>query len=72
MLTPYKQKWCPITDVFCLIGIGTDLLKQVLGLLVDPTRIVRSIHADGLKQLILIISMERRLTNEHFVKQHPK
>lgn len=51
---------------------GTDPLKQVLGLLVDPSRIVGSVHSDGLKQLVLIISMERRLTNQHFIQQHPK
>lgn len=47
-----------------------DPLNQVLGLLVDPARVMGSIHADGLEQLILIISVERWLTNQHFIQQH--
>lgn len=65
-----KQKWCPLTSV--LKGCDTDPLKQVLGLLVDPAWIVGGVHADGLKQFILVISMKRRLTDQHFVQQHPK
>lgn len=61
-------------QMYCILykKYGTDPLKQVLGLLVDPARIVGSIHSDGLKQLVLIISMERRLTHQHFIQQHPK
>lgn len=60
--------------MYCILyeRYGTDPLEQVLGLLADPARIVGSVHADGLKQLILIISVERRLTNQHFIQQHPE
>lgn len=47
-------------------------LKQALGLLGDPPRVVRGVCPDGLKQLILIVALERRLTNQHLVHQHTK
>ena len=40
-------------------GYSTNLLHQVLGLLGDPAGEVGCVHPDGLKQLILIITMER-------------
>ena len=49
---------------------NTNPLNQVLGLFVDPARVMGSIHADGLKQLIFIISVEGWLTNQHFIQQH--
>lgn len=50
----------------------TDPLDQVLGLLVDPARVMGSIHADGLKQLVFIVPVEGRLTYQHFIQQHAK
>lgn len=41
----------------CFTG-NTHPLDQVFGLLVDPARVMGSIHADGLKQLIFIVSVE--------------
>lgn len=54
------------------ICYGTDPFQQILGLLVDPTRIMGRVHADGLKQLVLIVSVERRLTNQHLIQQDSK
>lgn len=34
-------------------------LNQALGLLGDPPRVVRGVRPDGLKQLILIVPLER-------------
>lgn len=34
-------------------------LKQTLGLLGDPSWVVRRVRPDGLKQLILIVALER-------------
>lgn len=48
----------------------THPLQQVLGLLVDPAGVVRSVHTDGLKQLVLVVSMERRLSDQHLIEQH--
>lgn len=47
-------------------------LKQALGLLGDPPRVVRGVCSDGLKQFILIIALEWRLTNQHLIHQHTK
>lgn len=49
-----------------------QLLHDVLGLLGDPARIVWRVHPDGLKEFILIITMEGRLTNEHLIEEDPK
>lgn len=48
------------------------LLQQVLSFLGDPARVVRHVHPDGLKQLILVITLERRLANQHLIHQYPK
>lgn len=53
-------------------GFGPDPFQQVLDLLVDPAGIMGSVHADRLKQLILVISMERRLPNQHLIQQDSK
>lgn len=50
----------------------THLLHDVLGLLGDPAGIVWRVHPDGLKEFILIITMEGRLTNEHLIEEDPK
>lgn len=47
-------------------------LQQALGLLGDPPRVVRGVRSDWLKQLILIVTLERWLTNQHFIHQHAK
>ena len=54
------------------VGGGAHLLHEVLGLLGDPAGVMGRVHADGLKQLILVIAMERRLANQHLVQQDPK
>lgn len=56
----------------CSICCSPDPFQQVLGLLVDPARIMGRVHADGLKQLVLIVSVERRLTNQHLIQQDSK
>ena len=55
-----------------LRGRCTYLFHQVLSLLGNPAGVMGRVHADGLKQLILVISMEWRLSNEHLVQQDPK
>lgn len=46
------------------------LLQQVLGLLGDPARVVRRVHPDRLKKLVFVITLERRLADQHLVNQH--
>lgn len=46
--------------------------QQALGLLGNPPRVVRNVCPDGFKQLVLIITLERRLTYQHLVHQHAK
>lgn len=54
------------------ICCSPDPFQQVLGLLVDPARIMGRVHADGLKQLVLIVSVERWLTDQHLIQQDSK
>lgn len=53
-------------------GGHTDPLHQVLGFLGDPARVVGRVCTDRLKQLVLIITMEGGLANQHLVQQHSK
>lgn len=66
--TQYGQKERERGSTCC----GADPLQQVLGLLVDPARIMGRVHADGLKQLVLVVPVERRLTDQHLVQQDSK
>lgn len=56
----------------CVIMLVIYQFQQALGLLGNPARVVRDIRPDGFKQLVLIITLERRLTNQHLVHQHTK
>lgn len=51
---------------------GSDPFQQVLGLLVDPAGVMGRVHTDGLKELVFIVAMERRLANQHLVQQDSK
>ena len=44
--------------------------NEALGLLGDPARVVRRVRPDGVKQLVLVVALERGLTNQHLVHQH--
>lgn len=48
------------------------LLHDVLGFLGDPTRIVWCVRPDGLEELILVITMEGGLADEHLIEEDPE
>ena len=39
-------------------------------LLGDPARVVRRVVTDRVEEVILVVTVEGRLTNQHLVKQH--
>lgn len=42
------------------------------GLFAEPHRVEDVVMQDGLKQVILVVSLERWLAGHHLVHQHPK
>lgn len=48
---------------------ASHLLQDILGLLGDPAGIMRRVHTDGLEKLVLIVTVEGGLANEHLVEQ---
>ena len=51
---------------------STNPLQEVFGFLGDPAGGVGRVHANGLKQLVLIVAVEGRLSDEHLEQQHPE
>ena len=64
-----RKNSCHYIHSFCISLIKSIIhqFKQVLGLLGDPPRVVRDFRPDGFKQLILIVTLERWLTNQHLI-----
>lgn len=62
--------WNKASQIVLYVCPDSYQFKQALGLLGDPPRVVRCVRPDGLKQLILIVALERWLANQHLVHQH--